>query len=610
MNRIVGIDLGTTNSAVAVLEGESSRIIPNPSGGRITPSVVALRGAGEILVGEQAKRVAAADAPNTIFSIKRFMGRRRSEVAEEERLVPYPLAGGAEEPVRVQAAGRPWSPPEISAHILRYLRGAAEGDLGEPVERAVITVPAYFNDGQRQATKEAGEIAGFKVERILNEPTAAAMAYGIDRKLAGGKIAVFDLGGGTFDISILELNQGIFQVLAVNGDTHLGGDDLDQRIVEWLARGFEAKTGVNLLGDPRARETLRAAAEAAKCRLSTEEEVAIEIPFIAGGPQGPLHLARRLTRAELEGLVADLVERCRRPCLLALADAGLAPEEIREVILVGGCTRMPAVRTLVREVFRREPDVSVNPEEAVALGAAIQAGVLAGSVKDLLLLDVTPLSLGIETYGGVMAKLIHRNSTIPCSAKEVFTTFVDGQQAVDIHILQGERELARDNRTLDRFQLAGIPPLPAGMPKIEVTFTIDANGILSVSARDLRSGAAHSVEVKPSSGLTEAEVQRMVQESLEHAHADMAQRFLIETRAEAEKVVSATEKVLAEAADLVRDGEKAGIVAALTAAKESIAGDDPQAIKAAMDRLNEATFDLAHRLIERAAQVSVEKGLD
>jgi len=485
--KIIGIDLGTTNSVVAVMEGGEPKVIPNADGARITPSVVAFTDRGERLVGVQAKRQAITNPLRTIYSIKRFMGRRHNEVAEEEKIVPYKIVGGADELVKVEVDDKHYTPPEISAMILRNLVEAAEDYLGEKVTAAVITVPAYFNDSQRQATKDAGEIAGLEVKRIINEPTAASLAYGLDKK-KNEKIAVFDLGGGTFDISILDVGDGVFEVLATNGDTHLGGDDFDQVLIDYIADEFKKEQGIDLRTDQMALQRLKEAAEKAKCELSTTLQTDINLPFITADASGPKHLHMTLTRAKLEQLVEHLVERTRKPCEQALADAKLKPEDIDEVILVGGATRMPCVQAMVKEIFGKDPHKGINPDEVVALGAAIQGGVLAGEVEDVLLLDVTPLSLGIETLGGVFTKLIERNTTIPTQKKEIFSTASDNQTAVDIHVLQGERPMARDNRTLGRFQLAGIPPAPRGVPQIEVTFDIDANGILNVSAKDLGTG--------------------------------------------------------------------------------------------------------------------------
>ena len=602
MSRIVGIDLGTTNSAVAILEDGAPKIIPTPAGERIVPSVVTFGSQRVLAVGSRAKILAGEDPVNTVFSIKRFMGRRREEVTADEHLVPYPLAGRTGEAARVVAGGREWSPPQVSAEILKVLKAAAASYLKQGVSRAVITVPAYFNDGQRQATKEAGEIAGLAVERILNEPTAAALAYGIDRKLRSGKIAVFDLGGGTFDISLLELNGDIFQVLAVNGDTHLGGDDFDRRLADWLAAALRGETGLDAAADPVLRERLRDVAERAKCELSAAEAAGIDLELGVRGGQS-IRFSRVLTREVFERITAEELDRCRRPCLRALADAAVRPDDLSEVILVGGSTRMPAVRRLVAELFGRAPNTSVHPEEAVALGAAIQAGVLQGQVRDVLLLDVTPLYLGIEAFGGVFSKLIDRNSTIPCSAGETFTTWVDGQTAMDIHVLQGERELAKDNRTLARFQLDGIPPQPAGMARAEVTFTLDANGLLNVSARELSTGVTQSVRVKPSSGLTKEEVEAMVRESVESAHEDMAQRWLAEARLEAERVIRATERVLAEGPEVVEilPEDAVRIGEALEATRRAAAGTDLEVIRKAMQRLNEVTEPVAHALLSKAA---------
>jgi len=598
MAKIIGIDLGTTNSCVAVIEGGEPVIIPNPEGGRTSPSVVGFKD-GDKLVGQLAKRQAVTNPQNTIYSIKRFMGRKFSEVGNEMTEVPYEVIEGPNGDARVRADGKEYSPPEISAMILQYLKEAAEKYLGEEVTKAVITVPAYFNDSQRQATKDAGRIAGLEVERIINEPTAASLAYGLDKK--GDKtIAVFDLGGGTFDISILELGESVFEVKATNGDTHLGGDDFDQRIIDWLVEEFKKDQGIDLSKDPMALQRLKEAAEKAKMELSSVPQTDINLPFVTADANGPKHLNVKLTRAKLEALTADLIERTVAPCMNALKDAQMTPADIHEVILVGGTTRMPAVQEKVKEIFQREPHRGVNPDEVVALGAAIQGGVLAGDVHDVLLLDVTPLSLGIETLGGVMTKLINRNTTIPSRKSEVFSTAADNQTTVDIHVLQGEREMAVDNKSIGRFQLAGIPPAPRGIPQIEVTFDIDANGILNVSAKDRATGKEQKIIIQPSSGLSESEIEKMVKDAESHKSEDKAKRELIDLRNQADALSYQTEKQLAEYKDKIPEGDIEKIRKSLEELKEAAKTDDKGRIKSAIDNHN-SVWQKAAEVMYKAA---------
>jgi len=600
--KIIGIDLGTTNSVVAVMEGGEPKVIPNADGARITPSVVAFTDRGERLVGVQAKRQAITNPMRTIYSIKRFMGRRHNEVAEEEKIVPYKIVGGPEELVKVEVDGKDYTPPEISAMILRNLVEAAEDYLGEKVTAAVITVPAYFNDSQRQATKDAGEIAGLEVKRIINEPTAASLAYGLDKK-KNEKIAVFDLGGGTFDISILDVGDGVFEVLATNGDTHLGGDDFDQVLIDYIADEFKKEQGIDLRTDQMALQRLKEAAEKAKCELSTTLQTDVNLPFITADASGPKHLHMTLTRAKVEQLVEHLVERTRKPCEQALADAKLKPEDIDEVILVGGATRMPCVQAMVKEIFGKDPHKGINPDEVVALGAAIQGGVLAGEVEDVLLLDVTPLSLGIETLGGVFTKLIERNTTIPTQKKEIFSTASDNQTAVDIHVLQGERPMARDNRTLGRFQLAGIPPAPRGVPQIEVTFDIDANGILNVSAKDLGTGKEQSIVIKSSSGLSRDEIERMKQEAEEHAEEDRRNRELVEEKNRAEQLVYTVRKTLKEHGDKITEDDRKKIEEACERCEKTReSSDDISEIRRAIEDVEQSMHALSQALYEEAAK--------
>ena len=600
-SKIIGIDLGTTNSVVAVMEGNEPVVIANAEGSRITPSVVAFNDRNERLVGMPAKRQAVTNPTNTIFSIKRFMGRRHREVAAEEKIVPYEITGGPDELVKVNSRGKAYTPPEISAIVLQKLKETAENHLGHKVDAAVITVPAYFNDSQRQATKDAGKIAGLDVKRIINEPTAASLAYGMEKQ-SNEQIAVFDLGGGTFDISILEVGEGVFEVLATNGDTHLGGDDFDQVVMDHIAEEFLKDQGIDLRTDQMALQRLKEAAEKAKCELSTTASTDINLPFITATDSGPKHLQTTLTRAKLEQLTESLVERTVGPCRQALADAKLPASKIDEVVLVGGQTRMPAVQAKVKELFGKEPNRSVNPDEVVAIGAAIQGGVLAGEVDDVVLLDVTPLSLGIETLGSVMTKLIDRNTTIPTSKKQVFSTAADSQPAVDIHVLQGEREMAGDNRTLGRFQLTGLPPAPRGIPQIEVSFDIDANGILQVSAKDLGTGKEQTIEIKSSSGLSDADVEKMRTEAEDHADEDRKKRELIDARNLADQLAYQTRKTLDEHGSKISEDDRNEIDQKIKDVESVKDSEDAGAIKGAMEALEQAGQKLASAMYQQASE--------
>ena len=610
--KVIGIDLGTTNSVVAVREGDKITVIANAQGNRITPSVVAVTDKGERLVGQVAKRQAISNPRNTIFSIKRFMGRRHSEVQAEEKLVPYEIVGGAEELLKVHARGKEYTPPEISAMILQDLKRTAENYLGDEIKKAVVTVPAYFNDSQRQATKEAGIIAGLEVLRIINEPTAASLAYGLEKK-KNEKIAVFDFGGGTFDISILDVGEGVFEVIATNGDGHLGGDDLDQRLIDHISDTFKADSGIDLRKDQMALQRLKEAAEKAKCELSTLPETDINLPFITADSSGPKHLTMKITRARLEELVRDLIERARRPCLQCLEDARKrrgADFRVDEVVLVGGQTRMPAIEALAKELFGKDPHKGVNPDEVVAVGAAIQGAILAGEFEDreLLLLDVTPLSLGIETLGGVMTPLVERNTTIPTQKKEVFSTAADNQTTVEIHVMQGERPMARDNRTLGRFQLAGIPPAPRGLPQIEVSFDLNADGILDVSAKDLGTGKEQSIKIQQSSGLSKEEVEKMRKEAESHAEEDKKLRTLVDKRNQADSLVYQVEHTLKEHGDKLGADDRASIEKAIGEVREALKGDDPARIDRAVETLNQASHSLAKMLYQQQGQGGAQAG--
>ena len=608
MAKVIGIDLGTTNSVVSVVEGGNPTVIANQEGSRLTPSVAGFTKDGEILVGQVAKRQAITNPENTVFSIKRFMGRRYDEVLQEIKLVPYKAVKAGNGDARVEIRGKQYSPPEISAMILRKLKEAAEAYLGEKVTQAVITVPAYFNDSQRQATKDAGKIAGLEVLRIINEPTAAALAYGMDKK-KDETIAVYDLGGGTFDISIMELGEGVFEVKATNGDTHLGGDDFDQHVMDWIAEEFKKEHGIDLRKDRMALQRLKEAAEKAKCELSTTLQTEINLPFITADASGPKHLVLTLTRAKLEALVADLVERTLGPCRQAMKDAGVSPGAINEVILVGGQTRMPKVQEAVKQLLGKEPNKGVNPDEVVAVGAAVQGAILARdpSVGEMVLLDVTPLSLGIETLGGVTTVLIPRNTTIPTKKSEVFTTAADSQTSVEVHVLQGERQMARDNRTLGKFHLVGIPPAPRGVPQIEVTFDIDANGILNVVAQDRATSKQQNITITASSGLTKDEIEKMVKDAESHATEDAKRREEIEVRNQTDSLVYSTERTLGEHGAKLDEADRKAVEEALAEAREALKGEDVERMKRAQEGLTRAAHKLAE-IMYREAQAQAQPG--